>query len=81
MLIGCLFIQLIILVMAMFNNILLPYTYWLRAIVAIVFLKNVRAYLYDIFIYSKDAMVVLTAIFCYVLFSSILFYTIFKSTF
>ena len=58
----------------------LPYSYLLRPLVIVIFWSNVRARCLDILTFLKDALVVLAAIFGYILFSSILFYVIFKAT-
>ena len=56
-------------------------SYLVRPLVIIVFSKQVRDRSKEIFIFLKQAVAVLSAIFCFVLFSSILFYTLFKATY
>ena len=73
--------QFILLVVTFIGYYTLPFSYFIRPVIAIVFLSNVRARFLDIFTFLKDTSVVLLAIFSYVLFSSILFYIMFKSTF
>ena len=72
------FILLVVTFVGYYTN---PFSYFIRPVIAIVFLSNVRARFLDIFTFLKDTCIVLMAIFGYVLFSSTLFYTMFKSTF
>ena len=61
-----------------FNIYVYPYGFLVRPIVAIFFLSTVRARFFGIFIFLKDAIVILLFLFAYVLFSSTLFYIFYR---
>ena len=79
---ACVVYQLILLIIDLaFGVFVLPYNYIVRPIVIIIFLSNVRARFYDILTFLGKSVVILFAVFGYVLFSAALFYFLYKATF
>ena len=77
----CFVVCLAALLQALFGENIVTLTFIVRPIVIIVFFSQVRARIVDILVLTKQLLITLVAIFCFVLLSSFCGYIIFKSTF
>ena len=77
----CFVVCLAALLQALFGENIVTLTFIVRPIVIIVFFSQVRARIVDILVLTKQLLITLVAIFCFILLSSFCGYIIFKSTF
>lgn len=77
----CFIVSLVALLQSVLGLNIVTLTFIVRPIVIVTFFSQVRARLVDILILTKQLLITLMAIFCFVLLSSFCGYIIFKSTF